>query len=725
MGEESVRVKKNDAKTTDDTTDDTVLPVAGDRRIGGRRERDRTLQQIVFEQKAVLENVVVGLAHLVDGRFEWTNGRMIGILGYGEDELVGLGVDAVFPSPEDYSEVVRELRASAEDGRAFSVDCRMRRKDSSLLWARISGHAVAATDAAEGIIWVVEDITKRKKDEERLRLASIIFDATSECIMVTDSENRIVTVNPAFTTITGFGAEDVIGEDPALLRSDRHDAGFFEKMWESLRRTDRWEGEIWNARKNGEAFPAWLSMVVVRDEGGNPERYVAVFNDITRRKRDEERISYQANYDSLTDLPNRRLFQDRLRLELARAARSGHQAALLYVDIDNFKVVNESLGHAVGDALLVEMAERFKTCLGEGDTLSRIGGDVFVALLSEVPSEEETIQVVRDLLTALSKPQVLDGREVVMTASVGIALFPDDGDTPGDLIRNAGSAGYHAKEQGRNTYQFFTEDMNLRAMERLSMENKLRRALEREELVLHFQPKVELRRGGMVGVEALVRWQSPEDGLVPPARFIPLAEETGLIIPLGEWVLRNACAQAKKWLDAGLPAMRMAVNMSAVQLTKGTLMADVVRVLEQTGLPPELLELEITESSLMERMEETAATLRLLRDMGIHLTADDFGTGYSSLNYLRSFPLDSIKIDQSFVSDIGADNNESGAEGLVSAVIGIGQSLDLKVIAEGVENHQQLAFLRQQWCDQIQGFLFSRPVPADDFAVLLNDARRL
>ena len=720
-----MQAKDKNAKHTDDTADDRVLRLAGERRIEGRRERDRVLQRIVFEQKAVLDNVVVGLAHLVDGRFEWTNGRMVGILGYGEDELAGLAVDAVFPSPEDYSQFVGEFHAAADDGRAFSVDCRMRRKDSSLLWARISGHAVVDDDAAEGIIWMVEDITGRKKDEERLRLASIIFDSTSECIMVTDSKNRIVTVNPAFTTTTGYTAEDVIGEDPRLLRSDRHDADFFEEMWENLRGTDRWEGEIWNARKDGEVFPARMSIVMVRDEGGNPVRHVVVFNDITRHKRDEERISYQANYDSLTDLPNRRLFQDRLRLELARAARSGRKAALLYVDLDNFKVVNESLGHAVGDALLVEMAERFKSCLGEGDTLSRIGGDVFVALLSEIRSEKETIQVVRDLLTTLSKPQVLDGREIVMTASIGVALFPDDGDTPVDLIRNAGSAGNHAKEQGRNTYQFFTEDMNFRAMERLSMENKLRRALDRDELVLHYQPKVELRRGGVVGVEALVRWQSPEEGLIPPDRFIPLAEETGLIIPLGDWVLRKACAQARAWLDAGLPAMRMAVNMSARQLTKGTLMADVVGILEQTGLPPDLLELEITESSLMERLEETAATLRQLRNMGIHLTADDFGTGYSSLNYLRSLPLDSIKIDQSFVSDIGTVNSESGAEGLVSAVIGIGQSLNLKVIAEGVENHQQLAFLRQQWCDQIQGFLFSRPIPADDFATLLNDARRL
>jgi diguanylate cyclase (GGDEF)-like protein/PAS domain S-box-containing protein len=564
-----------------------------------------------------------------------------------------------------------------------------------------------------------------KKDEERLRLASIIFDSTTECIMVTDSENRIVTVNPAFTAITGYAADDVIGKDPEILRSDRHDTVFFEKMWESLRDSDRWEGEIWNARKSGEAFPAWMSIVVVRDDNGDPGRCVAVFSDISRRKRDEERISYHANYDSLTDLPNRRLFQDRLRLELAHAAGSGHQAALLYVDLDNFKVVNESLGHAVGDALLVKMAERFKSCLGEGDTLSRIGGDVFVALLSHIHSAEETILIARDLLKTLSKPQVLDGREIVITASIGIALFPGDGDTPGDLIRNAGSAGYHAKERGRNTYQFFTEDMNVRAMERLSMENKLRRALERDELVLHYQPKVELRRGGVVGVEALVRWQSPEEGLVPPDRFIPLAEETGLIVPLGDWVLRQACAQAKKWLDAGLPAMPMAVNMSARQLTRRTLLADIARILEQTGLPPEFLELEITESSLMERIDETAVTLCQLRDMGIHLTADDFGTGYSSLNYLRSFPLDSIKIDQSFVSDIGVASDESGAEGLVSAVIGIGQSLDLKVIAEGVENHQQLAFLRQQWCDQIQGFLFSRPVPADDFATLLGDARRL
>lgn len=555
-----------------------------------------------------------------------------------------------------------------------------------------------------------------------LRMVAAVLETVNEGIMVSDGDNRIVMVNPAFTAITGYAPEEVIGKDPSFLNSGRHDERFYESMWEDLDRDGRWEGEIWNRRKDGEVFPEWLSIVALRGRDGEVEQYVAVFSDVTRRKQDEERIDFQANYDVLTELPNRSLLQDRVHQALSQAAHGKEQVGILFLNLDNFKVVNDSLGHGAGDVLLIEMARRMKACLRDRDTIGRLGGDEFLVILPQITSAEETTMVSRRLLEAVSKPYVLKGHahDIVLTTSIGIALYPDDGENVADLIRNAAAASFHAKERGRGTYQFFTEDMNIRARKRLSLENRLRRALDRDELVLHYQPKVELRSGRIVGVEALVRWQCPEEGLIQPATFIPLAEETGLVVPLGQWVLRAATAQARAWQDAGMEPMVMAVNISARQLSKNDLLADVVAILDETGLAPEFLELEITESSLMEKADEAIATLRRIREMGVHLAADDFGTGYSSLNYLRNFPLDSIKIDRSFIADIGG-----GGARLAAAVIAIGQSLGLKVTAEGVEEQAQLAFLRQQWCDAIQGFLFCKPLPADEVEVVIREQRRL
>ena len=600
----------------------------------------------------------------------------------------------------------------------------MKRKDGSLVWVELFGKAVDAADDSKGSVWIVQDITRQRQAEEHLRLASTIFEITGEAILVSDSRNRIVMVNPAFTEITGYTQEEVVGQNPAILSSGRHGAEFYDSLWDALARTGRWEGEIWNRRKNGEVFPEWLSIAAVRGESDGTEYYVAAFSDITKRKQDEERISIQANYDALTELPNRRLIHDRVDQALAQAAHTGERVGVLYLDLDNFKFVNDTMGHGVGDVVLSEMARRMRSCLRDRDAIGRVEGDEFMVFLAAIRSAEETTMVARRLLEAVSRPMVLAGRrdDIVITASIGISVYPDDGDTTAKLVRNAATAAFHAKERGRNNYQFFTDDMNIRAMERLSLENRLRRAMEKGEMVLHYQPKVSLRNGRIVGMEALVRWNSPEEGLVPPGKFIPLAEETGLIVPLGEWVLRTACVQAKAWQDAGLAPLRMAVNLSARQLSKPDLLADVIRILDETGLAPEHLEMEITESSLMERADDAIATLDEMRAMGIHLTADDFGTGYASLNYLRNFPLDAIKIDRSFVSDIGGGR---GASMLAAAVIAIGQSLDLKVTAEGVEGEAQLTFLRQHWCDEIQGSYFSPALPAAEFEALVREGRRL
>lgn len=693
-------------------------------RTAGRREVDRALDEYRAEQAIVLENVRVAIARVSNGHFVWVNRRMEVLTGYSADELIGMSPEALCAHDTDDGKGMLGERPAMAEGDAFVTQCRMRCKDGSLVWAELSENAIGGTDDSSGAIWILRDITRQKDVEKRLHLGPAIFDNTTEGILVSDAEDRIVMVNPAFTAITGYGADEVVGNKRDFLYSTRHDPAFAAAIRHRLEQTGRWEGEVWNCRKNGEEFPEWVSVTAVSGEHGEGDSYVSVFSDITRRKQDEERIRHQAYYDALTDLPNRRLVEDRVTQVLALAADSEEKVGILYLDLDNFRFVNDHLGQGVGDALLVEMARRMRSCLRDRDSIGRIGGDRFLVFLPIATTVEEASMVARRLLEAVSRPVLIKGREddMVLTTSIGIAVYPDDGLSAADLTSNAEAAARHAKDRGRNTYQFFTHDMNIQVMGRLTLENRLRRALDRGELILHYQPKIELRSGHIVGAEALVRWQVPGEGLVPPERFIAVAEASGLIVPLGEWVLRTACAQGKAWQDAGLRPIRIAVNLSARQLSKKDLIADVTRILDETGFAPEHLEMEITESSLMDRAEDAIATLKSMRAMGIYLTADDFGTGYSSLNYLKNFPLDAIKIDTSFVADIG---REGGGAMLAGAVIAIGQSLGLKVIAEGVENETQLSFLRQQWCDEIQGFYYSRPVPAEDFAELLSQDRRL
>jgi len=569
---------------------------------------------------------------------------------------------------------------------------------------------------------------RRKKTAARLRVADVLFESSSEGILISDSKNLIIKVNPAFSSITGYPAEEVMGKDPSFLSSGRQGATFYKAMWNALSRRGVWEGEVWNRRKNGEVYPEWLSITALKDANGAVESFVAIFSDISKRRRYEESAGYQVNYDAMTGLPNRRLLQDRVHRALKQAAADRRQVAVLHVDMDKFKDVNTHLGLDVGDALLAEMGARIKSCLRNRDTVGRLGGDEFLVVLPVVRSTEEVSMVIRRLQEALSKPLLIKGQEsdTVLTASIGAAIFPNDGESVGDLIRNADTAVFHAKELGRDSSQFFTEDMNARALERLSVENMLRRSLIDGDFVLHYQPKVDLRRGVITGVEALVRWARPgKEGLEPPQSFIPLAEETGLIIPLGEWVIKTACAQAKEWRDAGFH-MAVAVNLSARQLSHDGLLDFIALTLKETGLEPGLLEMEITETSLMEDAEGSAGILRKIHAMGVRLAADDFGTGYSSLSYLRNFPLDAIKIDGSFVADISASGGgDGGGRALAAAVIAIGQSLELKVIAEGVEDNEQLTFLRQQWCDEIQGFIFSRPVSADDILEMMRQGLKL
>jgi diguanylate cyclase (GGDEF)-like protein/PAS domain S-box-containing protein len=534
--------------------------------------------------------------------------------------------------------------------------------------------------------------------------------------MIVDAQVRIEYVNPAFTRITGYAAAEAIGQTPNLLKSGRHEAEFYEKMWAELTEAGHWQGEIWNRRKNGEIFAEWLTVTSLRGDDGHITKYAAIFNDITEKKT-EEFIWYQANYDALTGLPNRRLFHDRLEQDLKKAHRAGLSVALLFIDLDRFKNINDTLGHEAGDRVLKEVAERLLGCLRASDTVGRLGGDEFVVLLEELPQPLHVAAVAQKILAAVAKPYMLEAQEFHLTASIGISTYPADSDNMQSLLKNADIAMYRAKEQGKNNYQYYSAQMYVHSLERLELDSDLRRALERKEFLLHYQPRIDIVSGRITGMEALVRWQHPTKGLIPPMQFIPLAEETGLIVPIGEWVLKTACARNKSWQEQGLPPLRIAVNLSARQFAHENLLQDVSRVLDETGLNPAALEFEITESMVMHNPEHAVNLLTRLKAMGIHLAIDDFGTGYSSLSYLKRFPLDSVKIDRSFIRDLPGDADDAA---ITRAIIAMAHSLRLEVIAEGVETEEQLHFLRDHGCDEMQGYYFSEPVPEHEFVRLVQ-----
>jgi diguanylate cyclase (GGDEF)-like protein/PAS domain S-box-containing protein len=555
------------------------------------------------------------------------------------------------------------------------------------------------------------------ESQRSLRLSKQVIDATLDGVVITNSEGIIESINPAFTKLTGYSPEEAIGQTPALLKSGRHDEAFYQELWRSLRETGHWQGEVWNRRKSGEIYPEWLTITEVRDELGGEHKFAGVFSDISERKESEQKIRALAYYDALTGLPNRRLFQDRLSLALPQMRRHQQQLAVMFIDLDLFKRINDTLGHDVGDEVLIEMAKRLKACVRESDTVSRMGGDEFTILQPEIKDPSNSLQLASRIVASLREPFISGDRELYVTSSVGIAIYPDDGETPEELTKNADTAMYRAKELGRNNYQLYTDAMNTASVERLTMENHLRHAIEREELDLNYQVKVDLVSQQTIGVEALLRWNSAEVGLVSPADFIPLAEANGMILPIGEWVLKRACMQAREWLDRGLPEIHVAVNVSSRQLHQDDLVETVIRTLGETGFEARCLEIELTESMLMENIAEVEPKLHRLRDLGVRIGIDDFGTGYSSLAYLKRLPIDTLKIDVSFIRDIPEDADDAE---IVAAIIAMAHRLDLEVVAEGVEREEQVRFLRTLGCDQIQGYLVGRPLSAENIVSLLD-----
>lgn len=562
---------------------------------------------------------------------------------------------------------------------------------------------------------------QQREVEGRMRLFAAALESCQDGVMVTDLNGRIVSVNRAFSRITGYDEADALGRTPALLHSGRHNHAFYAEMWAQLKRTGCWQGEVWNRRKDGRDYAQWMSVSTVHDPASGHEHYVAVFTDITHLKDTEEQLKHLAHYDPLTDLPNRVFLNTHLAHALALAQRQDRYLAVLFIDVDNFKHVNDALGHAAGDELLVAIARRLSARLRRQDTLGRLGGDEFLLVLEALQTPQDAALVAQGLLSALDEPVVLEsGHMLYVRVSIGISIYPDDAQEGAELIRQADAAMYQAKRAGRSTYRFYTEALTAAASYRLELEARLRQAFENDEFTLHYQPLISLEGDQLIGAEVLVRLQPPGMEPISPATFIPLLEETGLIVQLGDWVMRSACTQGRAWLDAGLQIGSLAVNVSPLEIRRGEFVQRLRQVLGETGFPPTLLEIELTESGLMEQGSRSLAFVEEVRALGVRLSIDDFGTGYSSLSYLRHLPVDKLKIDRSFISEIPA--NLSDAK-LAASIIAMARSLGIKVLAEGVETEAQLHFLREQGCDACQGYLFSKPLPAEAYAQRYLQAR--
>ena len=555
-------------------------------------------------------------------------------------------------------------------------------------------------------------------DQERLRLQGAAMASAADPIFITDRDGRIEWVNLAFTRLTGYALDEVVGNTPRLLKSGVQTQAFYEDMWRHLRSGDVWRGEVVERRKDGTLYTVEQTVTPMLDFDGQVSHFVVVHEDITDRKKAEERIRFLANFDPLTGLPNRTLFRDRLQQAANRARVARTKLALLFLDLDQFSRVNDTLGHDIGDRVLTAVVERLHAVAHSADTVARVGGDEFAVVQADLANAEAAAALARRIVEAVARPFDIDGHDIHIGASIGITLFPDDGDDPEQLVKNADMAMYRAIREAANGYRFFSNEMNSEVRSRIGLERELRRAVGRDEFVLYYQPQLEAATGRIVGVEALVRWQHPDRGLIPPAHFIPIAEECGLIVPLGDWVMAEACRQIEVWRAQGLDPVTVAVNLSAAQMRQEDLVGRIRRLLDETGTPPHLLEVELTESTVMEDAEAAVRILNAIHSFGLPLAIDDFGTGYSSLSYLKRFPVDRLKIDQSFVRNLATDPNDAE---IARAIISLGHSLGLEVVSEGVETEAQLDYLRAEGCDVLQGFLFSRPVPAEAMAVLLSE----
>ena len=666
-----------------------------------------------------------------DVRINYISPAVQTVLGYSPEWAMAHGLDQTVTRPRQaarFYELMRRVRKASFNAQALAELGQSLRGETLYFDCRAADGRLVAIELRVMLIWdehkrfdgalcIGRDISEQRQAEKELRRAATVFEHSTAAILVTDPQGRIVQVNSAFNRITGYAEEEVLGEFPTILGADVQQSNRMGFILGQLAESGSWEGEFWIKGKIAAALPCWLGITAVRDAEDELVSYVCFFSDMSERKASENRIHRLAYYDSLTHLPNRALFQDRLHNSLQLAARDAGWVVLMFLDLDRFKPINDSLGHAAGDRMLREVAVRLESCVDEGDTVARMGGDEFTLLLQPEGGRDEALSramhVAERILERLSEPFVLSGREFFVTASIGIALSPQDGEDISQLMKNADTAMYHAKERGKNNFQFYQAEMNASALERLELESDLRHAIEERQFVLHYQPQYLADGITLTGVEVLLRWWHPSRGMVPPGEFIPALEELGLVVEVGDWVLDEACRQIAAWQVAGFRVPRVSVNLSARQFADGRLGQRIAAILQARGVEPSCLELELTESILMRDIGEAMGMLESLKRLGLSIAIDDFGTGYSSLNYLKQLPIDVLKIDRTFVDGLP----EAEQDGQITrAIIAMSHSLNLSVIAEGVETQAQLDFLREYGCDEVQGFFLGRPMTAEQLA---------
>lgn len=646
-----------------------------------------------------------------DGMLLEVNEGFCRITGYSERHCLehstfDLGIWA------DLSERSRLIEQLKQHGFVHGFRARLRNVNGSIRVCELSSHPLLISGDA-CLLTISRDITESQLMQEKLHLAATVFESTAEGVLITDTDQRISAVNRAFTEITGYSESEAIGQTPRLLASGQHDSAFYASMWHQLTAEGHWQGEISNRRKNGELYPSWLTVSAVRNKENLLTHFVAVFADISSLKHAQARLDYQAHHDPLTGLPNRTLFESRLQSALLHSEESGSLGAVLFLDLDRFKHINDSLGHPVGDLLLKGIAHRLKETLRDIDTVARLGGDEFIVLLPGLLQPSDAKAIANKLLACFSTPFEAGEHELYISPSIGSCVFPTDGTDVATLVKNADAAMYRSKAQGRNRVESYTRDLTEQASERIALEQELRRALDRNQLSLAYQPKISLLTHTVVGAEALIRWSHPTFGEVPPEHFIPLAEENGMILQIGEWVLEQACRQMGAWRKTCTPFGPMSVNLAGAQLRQPNLVERIEQLLTENGLVPDCLQLEITENFIMSQTQDALAVLHKLKQLGVQLAIDDFGTGYSSLSYLKRLPLDILKIDQSFIRGLPEDTHDAA---IVCAIIALGRSMQLTVIAEGVETHEQQQFLSEEGCEQIQGYIISLPLQPDEFS---------
>lgn len=704
------------------------LKDAHDRLEGLVEDRTGALQGAYDELARNRERLALAMEASDIGLWDWNlqtdevfHSNFDRMLGYSQEELKTFkGHLQPLVHEEDYPRIRQAMIAHLK-GRTelYHMVYRTRHKNGTWRWVEDNGRGVAKNDhgVVTRMIGTRRDVTAQQESAEQLRLASRVFDTATEAIVVLDHKFRSLKVNSVFERITGYTQEEVIGKTLNQIGRPEETQAQYLKIAAALAQDGIWQGEIVEYRKNGESYPEWLQMSAVRDDHGKVTHYVAIFSDLTSRHEAEEKLRYLSNYDRLTGLANRTLFRDRLHTAIAAARQRRGKLALLYMDLDRFKQINDSLGHEFGDKLLYAAATRLMALDITADTISRIGGDEFTIIIEDYQDQAQLEQLANQIIEAIRAPFYIDDHELLLGVSIGISLFPDHAKEMQILINHADVAVNQAKRLGGNTFQFFAGDLRASNVGQLELETSLRKAIFRNEFVVYYQPKYDLGLERITGVEALVRWQHPTRGMLAPKDFIPLAEETGLIAAIGEMVLERAARQVNAWRDLGLGNIKVAVNLSAHQVRKGNLVEVIERVIFSSGLPPEQLEMEITESQLMEDLDSTIRMLQQLRKRGIGISLDDFGTGYSSLSYLKRFPIDTVKIDQSFIRDLHKNADDAA---IVRAIIAMSHSLGVKVIAEGVETTMHLDFLRKAGCDSVQGFLIGRPVPEGEMIPLLR-----